>query len=93
LVNLGHSPSLRFTMQVNIYEAKTRLSALLDEAARGREVIIARAGKPVARLQPITPARGGASRSGVRFGGLEAKRLRLAADFHEPLSDADLIGR
>jgi prevent-host-death family protein len=80
-------------MQVNIYEAKTRLSALLDEAASGREVIIARAGKPVARLQAITPSRKATSRSGVRFGGLQAKRLRLAADFHAPMSDADLIGR
>ena len=39
-------------MQVNIYEAKTRLSALLDKAHAGEEIVIARAGKPVARLCP-----------------------------------------
>ncbi|MBY0337874.1 MAG: type II toxin-antitoxin system prevent-host-death family antitoxin [Acetobacteraceae bacterium] len=44
-------------MQVNIYEAKTRLSALVDAATRGEEVVIARAGKPLVRLVPCdTPA-------------------------------------
>jgi prevent-host-death family protein len=38
---------------VNIYEAKTRLSQLVDRAAEGEEVIIARAGRPVARLVPL----------------------------------------
>lgn len=38
---------------VNIHEAKTNLSRLLDAAAKGEEVIIAKAGKPVARLIPI----------------------------------------
>jgi prevent-host-death family protein len=39
--------------QVNIYEAKTRLSQLVDKAAAGEEVIIARNGRPVARLVPL----------------------------------------
>jgi prevent-host-death family protein len=38
---------------VNVYEAKTHLSRLLDRVAAGEEVVIARAGKPVARLVPI----------------------------------------
>lgn len=38
------------TIQVNIHEAKTSLSKLLEAVERGEEVIIARAGKPVARL-------------------------------------------
>lgn len=38
--------------KVNVYEAKTRLSQLLDLAASGEEVIIARAGKPMAKLIP-----------------------------------------
>jgi prevent-host-death family protein len=38
---------------VNVHAAKTHLSALLDRVARGEEIIIARAGKPVARLVPI----------------------------------------
>jgi prevent-host-death family protein len=77
-------------MLVNIYEAKARLSALLEKAQAGEEVVIARAGKPIARLTPIAPAP--STRSGVRFGGLSAARLKLAADFHAPLRDDDLLG-
>jgi prevent-host-death family protein len=44
-------------MEVNIHEAKTHLSRLLERVALGEEVIIARAGKPVARLVRIKPAR------------------------------------
>jgi prevent-host-death family protein len=76
-------------MLVNVYEAKTKLSALLDKALAGEEVVIARAGKPVARLTPIAPAAG--TRSGVRFGGISPARLKLALDFHAPLTDDDLL--
>lgn len=38
---------------VNVYEAKTRLSKLLDQVAAGEEVVIARHGKPIARLSPL----------------------------------------
>jgi prevent-host-death family protein len=78
-------------MQVSVYEAKTRLSALLDKASAGATIIIARAGKPVARLMPLAEAAAGGN--GVRFGGLTPKRLGLAADFHAPMSDEDLIGK
>lgn len=44
------------TRTVNIYEAKTHLSALVDAAERGEEIIIAKNGAPKARLMPI-PAR------------------------------------
>jgi prevent-host-death family protein len=40
------------TIQVNIHEAKTRLSQLIQRAEAGEEVIIARAGKPAVRLEP-----------------------------------------
>jgi prevent-host-death family protein len=40
---------------VNVHAAKTHLSSLLDRVLRGEEIIIARAGKPVARLTPFTP--------------------------------------
>ena len=44
--------------QVNIYEAKTQLSRLVEEAAAGAEIVIAKNGKPLARLLPFnTPAR------------------------------------
>jgi prevent-host-death family protein len=39
--------------QVNLYEAKTHLSSLVDRAAKGEEFVIAKAGKPKARLTPI----------------------------------------
>jgi prevent-host-death family protein len=42
-------------MEVNIHEAKSRLSQLLKRVALGEEVIIAKAGKPVAKLVPINP--------------------------------------
>ena len=77
------------SMQINIYEAKAKLSALLDRAASGEEVVIARAGKPVARLMPLT---GASAPSGVRLGGLRRARLKLAPDFHAPMTDDDLIG-
>ena len=40
---------------VNIHEAKTQLSRYVDRAARGEEIIIARTGKPVARLVALAP--------------------------------------
>ena len=42
-------------MEVNIHEAKTHLSRLLERVAMGEEVIIAKAGEPVAKLVPIAP--------------------------------------
>jgi len=43
-------------MEVNIHQAKTHLSRLLERVAMGEEVVIAKAGKPVAKLVPIRPA-------------------------------------
>jgi len=40
--------------QVNLYEAKTQLSCLVERAAKGEEIIIAKAGKPMAKLMPIS---------------------------------------
>lgn len=45
------------TEQVNVHQAKTHLSELLARVERGEEFVIARAGKPVARLQPVAGAR------------------------------------
>ena len=77
-------------MLFNIYEAKTNLSALLDRAVAGEEIVIARSGKPLARLMPVSVT---SSKSGVRLGGLKRARLKLAADFHAPMTDGDLLGR
>ncbi len=62
--------------QVNVYEAKTQLSRLLDRAMAGEEVIIARAGAPLVRLVPV--GRSGGTRPGR---GAWAGRARMADDF------------
>lgn len=64
---------------VNVHAAKTHLSRLVDRAAAGEEVIIAKAGRPVVRLVPIAS---GAPRSG--FGAMKG-RVRIADDFDAPL--------
>ena len=66
---------------VNIHQAKTHLSRLVEEASRGRETIIAKAGKPVARLVPI-----GRVPRVKRFGLLKGK-VRIGTDFDAPLPD------
>jgi prevent-host-death family protein len=42
-------------VQVNLYEAKTQLSSLVDRAAKGEEIVIAKAGKPMAKLVRLVP--------------------------------------
>ncbi|CAN7771589.1 Antitoxin Phd_YefM, type II toxin-antitoxin system (plasmid) [Caballeronia sp. SBC1] len=66
---------------VNIHEAKTQFSRLVDAAASGEEIVIAKAGKPAARLVPMERAK--VTR---RFGGLKGK-VRIADDFDAPLPD------
>ncbi len=67
--------------KINIHEAKTHLSRLLDDVARGEEVVIAKAGKPVARIVPIKPARA------ARKPGFLKGRIRISADFDAPLPE------
>jgi prevent-host-death family protein len=67
--------------KVNIYEAKTRLSQLVEEAASGRDIVIARAGRPVARLTRLSEA------TGKRRLGLLNSRFRIPEDFNRPLSE------
>lgn len=66
---------------VNIHEAKTHLSRLIDEVAAGAEITIAKAGKPMARLSPITaPVR-------EKHLGLLKGKIKVSKDFNTPLSD------
>ena len=74
-------------MQVNVHEAKTRLSELLAAAERGEEVVIARNGAPAARLVAIT-----AEHPPVRLGAL-AGEIALAPDFDAPLPGFDSYTR
>ena len=70
---------------VNLYEAKSQLSALVEEAAEGREVIIAKAGVPRARLVAVRAA------AARRPGGSKG-RIWVAADFDAPLPADVLAG-
>ncbi|MGO8759487.1 MAG: type II toxin-antitoxin system Phd/YefM family antitoxin [Terracidiphilus sp.] len=72
-------------LTVNIFEAKTQLSRLIASAEKGDDVIIARAGKPVARLTRLEPAK-----KPIRFGGLKGK-IWIADDFDAPLPEDFLI--
>ncbi|HEX4030988.1 MAG TPA: type II toxin-antitoxin system prevent-host-death family antitoxin [Terracidiphilus sp.] len=64
---------------VNIFQAKTQLSKLVEMAERGEDVIIARAGKPVARLTGLEPAK-----KKIVYGLLKGK-IHVAEDFDDPL--------
>ena len=62
---------------VNIHEAKTHFSKLLARVSMGEEIVIARAGKPVARLLPIQPAT-----SKKRISGIDKGKIWMAKDFN-----------
>lgn len=66
---------------VNIYEAKTKLSKLVDVAAEGEDVVIARNGKPVARLTALKP-----EKHPLKLGLLNGKGW-IADDFDGPLPE------
>jgi prevent-host-death family protein len=65
--------------KVNIYDAKARLSELVDRAAAGEEIVIAKAGKPRARLVPLK------SPKAIRKPGGGKGRVWVAKDFDAPL--------
>jgi prevent-host-death family protein len=71
--------------QVNIHQAKTQLSKLVEAAAQGEEIIIAKSGKPLARLvqlaQPETKPR--------KPGALKGK-IWISEDFDEPMNEEEL---
>jgi prevent-host-death family protein len=72
---------------VNIYEAKTRFSELVDKAAGGDDVVISRNGKPLVRITRLA----GEAKPQIRFGVLRGK-LKIAADFDAPLPAEVLAG-
>ena len=69
-------------MQVNIYEAKTQLSQLVDAAHRGETIVIAKAGTPMAKLVPLHH---GPKRK-IKFGLMKGE-IVIADDFDAPLPD------
>jgi prevent-host-death family protein len=75
---------MRAMRTVNIHSAKTQLSRLVEDAAAGEEIIIAKAGKPLARLCPLTrPKR-------ERVLGRLRGKIVVPDDFDAPLPDAIL---
>lgn len=66
---------------INIHAAKTHLSRLVEAAAGGEEIIIAKAGKPVAKLGPL------AETKQKRKLGILAGKYRVPEDFDAPLPD------
>lgn len=70
--------------QVNMYEAKTNFSKLVAEVECGGEIVIARDGKPVARLVPYEPHQ--------RQAGTAKGEIRMADDFDDPLPENMLEG-
>jgi prevent-host-death family protein len=69
--------------KVNIYEAKTHLSALIDEVVGGEEVVVARAGKPLVRLVAIA-----AIKPSAAF-GMDRGKVKMAPDFEATPHDFD----
>lgn len=66
---------------INVHDAKTHLSHLLDKAHAGEEIVLGKAGKPYARLVPLKP---------VRKRKLGFVKGRVDAAFFDPLPDAEL---
>src|SRR5690349_10686443 len=83
-LNLANQDEVASMIQVNIHETKTNLSKLLEAALRGEEIVIAKAGVPIARIVPIE-----AEKKKRKPGALKGK-IKIAADFDAPLPD-DLL--
>ncbi len=66
---------------VNIHDAKTHLSAILKRVESGEDVLIAKAGKPIARISPISAI------SGKRLPGSAKGKVVMAKSFMEPLPE------
>ena len=71
-------------MQVNVHEAKTHFSKLLASVRNGQEIIIAKAGKPIARLVPIR------ERLVRRVAGSAKGKIIISSDFDAPLPESVL---
>ncbi len=74
-----------FMTTINIHEAKTHLSRLVDRAADGEDIVIARAGKPVARLTRIESPANSGPRQPDMFPG-----FTVPDSFFEPLPEDEL---
>ena len=69
----------------NIHDAKTHFSKLLERVSKGEDIVIAKAGKPVARILPFV-----AEDISPRVPGIDKGKVTLMPDFDEPLPEFDL---
>jgi prevent-host-death family protein len=85
LVKLGDIPAMARKRAVreivSLYEAKTQLSQLVERAAAGEEIVIAKSGRPRARLVPLEDTRA------LRVPGKGKGRWRVRKDFDAPLPE------
>ena len=81
LTNVGQEPNMD---TINLYDAKTNLSQLVERAAAGEEIIIAKAGRPLARLVPL------AKRTTPRPLGRYAGQVTVGPNFNDPLPESFL---
>jgi len=65
----------------NIHEAKTHFSKLLERVLKGEEVIIAKAGKPVARILPVV------NKVSTRIPGIDKGKIVIMPNFDDPLDE------
>lgn len=72
------------SVKINIHEAKTHFSKLLARVQNGEEIIIAKAGKPVARMVPLV------NRLARRVAGSAKGRITISPDFDAPLPESIL---
>jgi len=68
-------------MNINIHEAKTHFSKLIERVRLGEEITISKAGRPVAKLVPVAPS------AQPRSPGSATGLIRVAENFNAPLSD------
>lgn len=66
--------------QINIHQAKTHFSALIEKALAGEDIVVARNGTPLVRLVPVQP-------TGTAWFGMDAGTGHMAEDFDDPLEE------
>lgn len=69
-------------MTMNLYEAKTQLSSLVDQAAAGKEIVIAKNGKPMAKLVPF-------KQRPLRKPGKYKGKIWMSDDFDAPMPEIE----
>lgn len=69
----------------NIHDAKTHFSKLLERVLKGEDIVIAKAGKPVARILPFV-----AEDVSPRVPGIDKGKVTILPDFDEPIPEFDL---